>query len=77
MALIQLSTQLSCLLNHSVLNSNPLGLPKRDPVTQEQSVALLSSYVRPQTIRTVPTCDCIMNHTQEYEAVTGDFQEAT
>lgn len=23
----------------------------------------------------MPICDCIMNHTQDYKAVTGDFQE--
>lgn len=61
--------QCSCSLNHSA--------PNRDPVTQEQSIALVSCCVRPQTIGTMPVYDCIMNYTlQDYKAVTGDFQEA-
>lgn len=58
-ASIQLSTGHSCSLNHSVPNSNPPGLPKSDPITQEQSIALVSCYVRPQAIRTLPIYDCI------------------
>lgn len=54
---------------------HPLGLPKSNAITQEQSIALVSCCVRLQTIRTMPICDCIMNHTQDYKAVTGDFQE--
>lgn len=77
MALILLSMQHSCSLNHSVSNSIPLGLPKSDPITQEQSIVPVSCYVRQETVRTVPIYDSIMNHTQEYEAVTSDFQEAT
>lgn len=57
-------------------NSDPLGLPKSDPITQEQSIAFVSCCVRTQTIRTMPVYDCIMNHTQDYKAVAGDFQEA-
>lgn len=74
MALIQLSMQCSSL-NHSAPKSDPLGLPKSNPITQEQSIALVSCYARPQT-RTMPVYECSMNHTQDYKAVIGDFQEA-
>lgn len=75
MVLIQLSMQHSCSLNYSVLNSNLLGPPKSDPIILEQNI--VSCYARTQTRRTVPIYDYIMNHTQKYKAVTGDFQEAT